>query len=157
MTQVRESCQLWVLSSWPRLDVYSRHARTAKSEVVHKFTTDYRVDDLVWTNEGTYIAHMETKNSSSIKNLTSCKFTHNSQMCAFNLTFAQCKGIQILESGKILFVESWILVFGIRNPTNDWNPDPIFTDKDWNPAPGSRIRGAESRNQDFFDYLTWGD
>ena len=78
-------------------------------------------------------------------------------MCAFNLTFAQCKGIQILESGKILFVESWILAFGIRNPTNDWNPDPIFTDKDWNPAPGSRIRGAESRNQDFFDYLTWGD
>ena len=43
------------------------------------------------------------------------------------------KGIRIPESGKILQVELEILGFGIRNtsqgirnPTNDWNPESEF-------------------------------
>ena len=43
------------------------------------------------------------------------------------------KGIRIQESGKVLRVESGILGFGIRstrqgirNPTNDWNPESEF-------------------------------
>ena len=43
------------------------------------------------------------------------------------IEIARCKGIQILESGKFLLVESGILGVGIwntnqgiRNPTNDW-------------------------------------
>lgn len=43
---------------------------------------------------------------------------------------AQCKGIRISESGKILLVESGILGFGIwytangiRHPSNDCNPE----------------------------------
>ena len=36
------------------------------------------------------------------------------------------------ESGKILLVESGILVFEIRNPTNDWSPESQFhLDKDY--------------------------
>ena len=59
---------------------------------------------------------------------------------------AQCKGIRISESGKILLVESGILGFGIRytangirNPSNDCNLDqnPSYTDKK-NTVPGNR-------------------
>ena len=46
---------------------------------------------------------------------------------------AACKGIRISESGKILLVESGILDFvirktaqGIRDPTDDWNPESKF-------------------------------
>ena len=49
------------------------------------------------------------------------------------LSIAPSKGIRISESGKILFVESGILGFGIRNPTqgirnpiNYWNPESKF-------------------------------
>ena len=55
------------------------------------------------------------------------------------------KGIRILEPGKFLLVESGILGFGIRNtaqgirnPTNDWNPESKFhwqrlESSTWNP------------------------
>ena len=55
------------------------------------------------------------------------------------------KGIRILEPGKFPLVESGILGFGIRNtaqgirnPTNDWNPDSKFHwerlgSSSWNP------------------------
>ena len=49
------------------------------------------------------------------------------------LSIAPSKGIRISESGKILFVESGILGFGIqnttqgiRNPINYWNPESKF-------------------------------
>ena len=45
--------------------------------------------------------------------------------------FATCKGIWIPESGK----SRRTLGFGIRNPTNDWNPESRPTDKNWNPVP----------------------
>ena len=51
------------------------------------------------------------------------------------LSIAPRKGIRISESGKILFVESGILGFGIRNtaqgirnPINYWNQEPIKFD-----------------------------
>ena len=47
------------------------------------------------------------------------------------------------ESGKILPMESAILGFrirntsqGVRNPSNDWNPESKLTDKCWNPERG---------------------
>ena len=48
--------------------------------------------------------------------------------------FVPCKGIRIPQFGKtLLIMESGILCFGtrntaqrIRNPTNDWNPEPKF-------------------------------
>ena len=46
---------------------------------------------------------------------------------------AQCKGIQIPESEKVLLVKSGILGFGIwntaqgiGNPSKDWNPESKF-------------------------------
>ena len=49
------------------------------------------------------------------------------------MSFVLCKLIRIWESGKILLVESGILVFGIRKTaqgiqkaTNDWNPESKF-------------------------------
>ena len=54
------------------------------------------------------------------------------------LEIAPCKGNRIPESGKFLLVESGILGFGIRNPTNDWNPESKFywqrlESSTWNP------------------------
>ena len=53
-----------------------------------------------------------------------------------NVQFAPCKGIRILESGKVLLVESenqekfacgiWKTAQRIRNPTSDWNPESKF-------------------------------
>ena len=45
-----------------------------------------------------------------------------------------------LESGiqEILTVESGIVDFGIRNPTNDSNPESSSNDKDWNQVLGIR-------------------
>lgn len=64
-----------------------------------------------------------------------------------NSEVATCKGIRILEYGKLLFVESRIrgkfgsgtrkIAQGINNPTNDWDPE-IFPDRGWNPIPGIR-------------------
>ena len=34
--------------------------------------------------------------------------------------------IRIPESGNFFFVETWILGFGIRNPTNEYNPESKF-------------------------------
>ena len=36
-------------------------------------------------------------------------------------------------------LESWVLESGIQlkesgNPSNDWNPESKFTDRDWNPV-----------------------
>ena len=53
------------------------------------------------------------------------------------------KGIRIPESGKFLLVEFGILDFkmwntaqGIRNPTNDSNPELRSNDNDWNLVAG---------------------
>ena len=50
-----------------------------------------------------------------------------------NRCLASCKGIGIAASGKFLRVESGILGLrirstaqGIRNPTNNWNPESKF-------------------------------
>ena len=50
-------------------------------------------------------------------------------------------------------MESGILGFGIRNtaqgvrnPTNDWNPEFKFPDKNWNPVPGMRNPQREIQN-----------
>ena len=53
-----------------------------------------------------------------------------------NIQFAPCKGIRILESWKVLLVESeirekfacgiWNTAQRIRNPTSDWNPESRF-------------------------------
>ena len=47
--------------------------------------------------------------------------------------FALCKGVRVPESGKFWLVESGILGFGIqntaqgiRNPTEEWNPESEF-------------------------------
>ena len=77
-------------------------------------------------------------------------------------------GIRILESGKLLLVEFWILDFGIwniaqgiRNPTNDWKPESKFH---WqrirNPVAGIRnpeswIRGGMENKSHFF-YFVYG-
>ena len=73
---------------------------------------------------------------------------------------APCNGIRILESGKFLFVESEILGFGIRNtgqgvrnPTNDWNPESKFhwqrlESRSWNPDSRTvldSLKGGEMR------------
>ena len=72
--------------------------------------------------------------------------------------FTPCRGIQILESGKFLLVESRILCFGIQNtsqgiwnPTNDWNPESKFhwirlESSNWNLESGIHI--VQSRIQD---------
>ena len=65
---------------------------------------------------------------------------------AYNVTwpflyvFTSSKEIRIPESTKFLFVESGILntAQGIRNPTNDWNPESKFhgqrlESSTWNP------------------------
>ena len=58
----------------------------------------------------------------------------------FDLFVAPCKGMRILESGKILLVESGILGFGIWNTAQGiWNPT-------W-----SRIQVP------LLDSFTWGD
>ena len=75
------------------------------------------------------------------------------------------KGIRILEPGKFLLVESGILGFGIRNtaqgirnPTNDWNPDSKFHwerlgSSSWNPE--STAWNPESKT--VLDSLARGD
>ena len=47
--------------------------------------------------------------------------------------FALCEGVRVPESGKFWLVESGILGFGIqntaqgiRNPTEEWNPESEF-------------------------------
>ena len=45
-------------------------------------------------------------------------------------------GLFNLESENIFLMKSRILGFGIRNLTNDWDPDSNLFDKDWNPVPG---------------------
>ena len=47
--------------------------------------------------------------------------------------FTLCKGVRVPESGKFWLVESGILGFGIqntaqgiRNPTEEWNPESEF-------------------------------
>ena len=58
---------------------------------------------------------------------------------------AQCKGIQIPQSGKFWLVESGILGFEIRN-TAQGVKNPSSTDKYRNPE-----------SQPVLDSLTWGD
>ena len=75
------------------------------------------------------------------------------------------KGIRILESWKFLLEESGILGFGIwntaqgiRNPTNDWNPESKFhwqrlESSSWNPE--STAWNPESKT--VLDSLARGD
>ena len=77
--------------------------------------------------------------------------------------FAPCKEIRIPESMKFLLVESGILGFGIqntavgiRNPTEDWNPESRFHwqrlySSTWNPE--STAWNPESKT--VLDSLTW--
>ena len=70
--------------------------------------------------------------------------------------FASCKGIRIRGSEKLLLVESGILGFGIRNVaqgirnlTEDWNPESSTRDLEstaWNPESKTAL-----------DSVTWGD
>ena len=73
---------------------------------------------------------------------------------------APCKGIGIPESGKFSLVESGVLGFGIRdtgqgirNPTNDWNPEPSSIDEGLNPVPGIRNTRREILNP----RMSWTD
>ena len=73
---------------------------------------------------------------------------HVSTRVAHNIySFAPSKGIWILKSGKFLLVESGMLglgiqntAVGIRNPTDNWNPD-------WNPVIAIRNPQRGIQNQ----------
>ena len=84
-------------------------------------------------------------------------------LCSDNLW--NIEGIRILQSGKLLLVESGILGFGIRdtaarirNFTSDWNPESKFADKGWNLVTGIRNtrRGIQNPRLSWIPALTCG-
>ena len=71
--------------------------------------------------------------------------------------FCPMSGNQDSESGKFLLVESGILGFGIRNPTNDYNPVSTSIPVPSIPVPSIPLTRTGIRIHDCFEVLTWGD
>ena len=104
-------------------------------------------DGIMSIQNACHLARQNFKTALSRAN-QECPYKENAILLSILLYVLNARASSVYdvrESGKFLLVKSGILgiwirntAHGIRNPSNDWNPESKFTDRDWNPVTGNQ-------------------